>query len=31
MKHFINLKDISASDLRKIILDAKKEKIKEKN
>ena len=30
MKHFINLKDISASDLRKIILDAKKRKKKEK-
>jgi len=26
IKHFINLKDIPASDLRKIILDAKKEK-----
>ncbi|MBT3599255.1 MAG: ornithine carbamoyltransferase [Candidatus Pelagibacter sp.] len=31
MKHFINLKDIPASDLRKIILDAKKRKIKRKN
>ena len=31
MKHFINLKDISASDLRKIILDAKKRKKKRKN
>ena len=31
MKHFINLKDISASDLRKIILDAKIRKIKRKN
>ena len=31
IKHFINLKDISASDLRKIILDAKKRKIKRKN
>ncbi|MDA9604657.1 ornithine carbamoyltransferase [Candidatus Pelagibacter sp.] len=28
MKHFINLKDIPASDLRKIIEDAKKRKIK---
>ena len=26
MKHFINLKDISAKDLRKILLDAKKRK-----
>ena len=26
MKHFINLKDIPAKDLKKIILDAKKEK-----
>ena len=31
MKHFINLKDIPASDLRKIIKDAKKRKIKRKN
>jgi len=31
MKHFINLKDIPASDLRKIILDAKKRKKKRKN
>jgi len=31
MKHFINLKDISASDLRKIILNAKKRKKKRKN
>ena len=31
MKHFINLKDISASDLRKIISDAKKRKKKRKN
>ena len=31
MKHFINLKDIPASDLRKIIEDAKKENKKEKN
>ena len=31
MKHFINLKDISAYDLRKIILDAKKRKLKRKN
>ena len=30
MKHFINLKDISTSDLRKIITDAKKENKKEK-
>ena len=30
MKHFINLKDISASDLRKILTDAKKRKKKEK-
>ena len=31
MKHFINLQDIHASDLRKIILDAKKRKKKRKN
>tara|TARA_B100000965_G_C19513348_1_gene722968 strand:+ start:339 stop:1268 length:930 start_codon:yes stop_codon:yes gene_type:complete len=31
MKHFINLKDISALDLRKILLDAKKRKLKRKN
>ena len=31
IKHFINIKDIPASDLRKIILDAKKRKIKRKN
>mgnify|MGYP002632984897 CR=1 FL=1 len=31
MKHFINIKDISALDLRKIILDAKKRKKKRKN
>ncbi len=31
MKHFINLKDISSADLRKIILDAKKRKKKRKN
>ena len=31
MKHFINLKDIPASDLRKIISDAKKRKKKRKN
>ena len=31
MKHFINLKDISAKDLRKILVDAKKRKKKEKN
>ncbi len=30
MKHFINLKDISASDLRKILVDAKKRKKKRK-
>lgn len=30
MKHFINLKDISSSDLRKIIFDAKKRKKKRK-
>ena len=30
MKHFINLKDIPASDLRKILEDAKKRKIKRK-
>ena len=31
MKHFINLKNIPSSDLRKIIEDAKKRKIKRKN
>ena len=31
MNHFINLKDIPVSDLRKIILDAKKRKKKRKN
>ena len=31
MKHFINLKDISAKDLRKIIIDAKKRKNLRKN
>ena len=31
MKHFINLKDIPASDLRKIISDARKRKKKRKN
>ena len=31
MKHFINLKDIPAADLRKIITDAKKRKKKRKN
>ena len=31
MKHFINLKDIPAADLRKIITDAKKRKNKRKN
>ena len=30
MKHFINLKDIPAKDLRKIIVDAKKRKNLEK-
>ena len=30
MKHFINLKDIPASDLKKIIRDAKKRKINRK-
>ena len=30
MKHFINLKDIPTKDLRNIINDAKKEKVKEK-
>ena len=30
MKHFLNLKDIPASDLRKIVEDAKKRKIKRK-
>ena len=30
MKHFINLKDIPAKDLRKIINDAKKRKRKKK-
>ena len=30
MKHFINLKDIPAKDLRKIIIDAKKRKKKKK-
>jgi len=31
MKHFINLKDIPAADLRKIVTDAKKRKNKRKN
>ena len=31
MKNFINIKDIPASDLRKIISDAKKRKKKRKN
>ena len=31
MKHFINLKDISSSDLKKIILEAKNRKKKRKN
>ena len=30
MKHFISIKDISSKDLKKIILDAKKERIREK-
>ena len=30
MKHFINLKDISSKDLRKILKDAKKRKISKK-
>ena len=30
MKNFINLKDIPAKDLRKILNDAKEERIKEK-
>ena len=30
MKNFINLKDIPISDLRKILTDAKKRKIKRK-
>ena len=29
MKHFIHLKDIPAKDLRKILIDAKKENIKD--
>ena len=31
MKHFINLKDIPAKDLRKILVDARNRKKKEKN
>ena len=31
MKHFINLKDIPAKDLRKIVTDAKKRKTLDKN
>ena len=31
MKYFINLKDIPAKDLRKILTDAKKERNKEKS
>ena len=31
MKHFINLKNINAKDLRKILDDAKKRKLKRKN
>ena len=31
MKHFINLMDIPAKDLREIITEAKKEKILEKD
>ena len=30
MKHFINLKDIPANDLRNILIDAKKRKIARK-
>ena len=30
MKHFLNIRDISKSDLKKIILDAKKRKKKRK-
>ena len=30
MKHFVNLKDIPAGDLRKILKDAKKEKAQKK-
>ena len=31
MKHFVNLKDIHAKDLRKILIDAKKRKIQRKS
>ena len=31
MKNFINIKDIPIKDLKKIVLDAKKERVKEKN
>ena len=31
MKHFINIKDISKQDLKKILLDAKKRKTMRKN
>jgi ornithine carbamoyltransferase len=31
MNHFINLKDIPAKDLKKIIIDAKKRKSSRKN
>ena len=31
MKHFINLKDISTTDLRNIVIDARRRKKKEKN
>ena len=31
MKHFVNLKDIPAKDLRKILIDAKKRKRLRKN
>ena len=31
MKHFVNLKDINAKDLRKILIDAKKRKIQRKS
>ena len=30
MKHFLNIKDISTGDLRKILIDAKKKKKKKK-
>ena len=31
MKHFINLRDIPAKDLKKILIDAKKRKSQRKN